>query len=129
MMNDPLAQVFTHIRNAEAVGKSEVTTEPVSKMITKVLEIMKSHEYILGFEIQTTNQGGLYKIQLPHKINGCGVIKPRFPVKKIEYLKWEKRYLPGEQFGILIVSTPKGLMTQQEAKEKGLGGKLIAFVY
>ena len=62
-------------------------------------------------------------------INKCGVIKPRFSVKKNEYEKFEKRYLPAHGFGIIIVSTPKGLMMHDEAIEKGLGGKLIAYCY
>ena len=58
-----------------------------------------------------------------------GAIKPRFAVKATEYEKFEKRYLPAKGFGILIVSTVKGLMTHYEAKQQGLGGRLIAYCY
>ncbi|MAG78181.1 30S ribosomal protein S8, partial [archaeon] len=59
----------------------------------------------------------------------CGVIKPRFSVKIDGYEKFEKRFLLSKDFGLIIVSTSKGIMTHIEAKEKKLGGKLLAFVY
>ncbi|MDZ4226799.1 MAG: 30S ribosomal protein S8, partial [Candidatus Pacearchaeota archaeon] len=59
----------------------------------------------------------------------CGVVKPRFPVKLDEFEKFEKRYLPAKNFGIIIVSTSNGIMTHIEAKEKKLGGRLIAYIY
>ena len=69
------------------------------------------------------------KINLIGSINKCGVVKPRFSVKKNDFEKYEKRYLPAQNFGILIVSTSQGIMTNYEAKEKNLGGKLLAYVY
>ena len=68
-------------------------------------------------------------IYLIGKINNCNVIKPRFNVKNDNYEKFEKRFLLAKDFGIIIVSTPKGLMTHIEAKEKGIGGKLILYCY
>ncbi len=72
---------------------------------------------------------GAFKVQLVGKINACGTIKPRFAVKKTDWNKWEQRYIPSKDFGMLIVSTPKGMMTNSEAKEKNTGGRLIAYVY
>ncbi len=63
------------------------------------------------------------------KVNKCGAIKPRFSVKKGGFEKFEKRYLPAKNFGMIIVSTSKGLMMHDEAKKKGLGGRLISYVY
>ena len=67
--------------------------------------------------------------ELKGNINKCGVIKPRHAVKKDEFEKFEKRYLPAKNFGILIVTTPKGIMTHYEAKELGIGGRLLAYMY
>ena len=50
-------------------------------------------------------------------------------MKWVNYEKYEKRFLPAKGFGILIVSTPKGLMTHEEARKKKLGGVLIVYVY
>ena len=62
-------------------------------------------------------------------INKTGVIKPKYSVKINEYEKFEKRYLAAFGFGFLIVSTNQGIMTQEDAITKKLGGKLIAYVY
>lgn len=129
MMNDPLANAMSNILNAEKVGKRTCEIKPASKIIVKVLDIMKAHGYINTFEVVDNGKGGLIKVELKGNINKCGAIKPRFDVTKGSFLKYEKRYLPSEDFGLIIMSTSKGIMTHTEAKEKGLGGKLISYVY
>ena len=69
------------------------------------------------------------ELNLLGNINKTGVIKPRHSVKVEGYQKFEKRYLAAFGFGFLIVSTNQGIMTQEDAITKKLGGKLIAYVY
>ena len=128
-MVDLLAQALTKIKNAENVGKSECVVRPISKVIREVLNILRLNGYIGEFEVIDDGRGGIVKIQLVGKINNCGAIKPRFSVSKDNFEKFEKRYLPAKDFGILIVSTVKGLMTHMQAKKMGIGGQLIAYVY
>ena len=90
---------------------------------------MNDHRYLGSFEENVDDKGGWLKINLIGNINKCGVIKPRFSAKNTAYEKWEKRYLPAKDFGILIVSTPQGIMTHHHAKEKKLGGRLVAYCY
>ncbi|MFH1209578.1 MAG: 30S ribosomal protein S8 [archaeon] len=129
MLNDPLSNVLSHVENCERIGRNEAVVKPISKLILKVLEIMKDGLYIGSYEQINNGRGGLIKINLIGKINRCNVIKPRlsFTYKNIE--KFEKRFLPAKDFGIIIVSTNNGLMTHAKAKENKLGGKLIAFIY
>lgn len=129
MLNDPLANVLSNIQNVEKVGKTKCLVKPSSKIIERVLTIMKKHSYIKDFKVINDGKGGVVEITLTGKINKCGVIKPRYNVKRDGYEKFEKRYLLAKDFGILIISTPKGIMTHLEAKEKNLGGRLLAFVY
>ncbi len=129
MQHDPLADTLSMIKNYERARKKEVVTRPASKLIGRILELMKREGYIGDFEREEDGRGGKFKIKLVGKINDCNVIKPRFSVKKDEFEKWEKRYLPAANLGILIVSTPQGVMTNKEAKERGLGGKLLAYVW
>ena len=129
MLNDPLATMLSNILNAEKVGRQNCGVKPSSKILKKVLEIFNKNNYVGSYEEVQDNKGGILKINLLGNINNCGVIKPRFSVKNNEYEKFEKRFLPAEDFGVLIVSTSKGIMTHYEAKEKKLGGKLICFVY
>ena len=128
MRQDIVADMFCIIKNAENKGKSECIT-PASKLIKNVLQIMKKHGYIGDFEYIEDGCGGKFRVKLLKKINDANVIKPRFSVKKDEFIKFEKRYLPAVGIGLLIVSTSKGLMDQNLAKKEGIGGKLIGYVY
>ncbi|MEK6904205.1 MAG: 30S ribosomal protein S8 [Nanoarchaeota archaeon] len=129
MLNDPLALMMGNILNAEKVGKSSCVVRPGSKIMKKILEIMNANNYIGAFEEINDNRGGILKINLLGRINKCGVVKPRFSVKKDGYEKFEKRFLPAEDFGFIVVSTPNGLMTHYEAKQKKSGGKLVCYFY
>ena len=129
MLHDPLANTLTMMKNAEATGKKEVLAKPASKIISEVLKIFKKEGYISEFEVTDDKRGGILKITLSGAINKVGAIRPRYPVKINEYDKFEQRYLPAKDFGRLIVSTSKGIMTHIDAKEKKLGGALIAYVY
>lgn len=128
MLNDPLAAALTKVINAERVGKKEVVVAS-SKMIKKIFTIMNENNYLGSFEEVDNGKGGVLKVNLLGNINKCGVIKPRFSTKKTNFEKWEKRYLPAKDFGFLLVSTPHGILTHSSAKEKGTGGKLLAYCY
>jgi small subunit ribosomal protein S8 len=128
-MNDPLAAVMSCILNAEKIGKRHVIVTSVSGVITKILSIMNENGYLGAYEKFDDMRGGFIKISLLGRINKCGVVKPRFPVAKDGYEKYEKRYLPAKGFGFLVVSTSKGMMTQEDAKKQNIGGKLVAYCY
>lgn len=129
MLNDPLANVLSYINNHEKLGRKEITVGNNSKIIRKVLDILNANTYVGSYEEIDDGKGKLLNINLLGNVNKVGVIKPRFNVKKDDYEKFEKRYLPAKDFGIIIVSTSKGMMTHNEAKEKGLGGRLICYCY
>jgi len=126
---DTLADALSNIMNHEMAGKKEVYIRPASKLIGAVLKIMLQEGYIGEFEYIDDGRAGVFRVQLLGRINKCGVIKPRYPVKKNEFEYWEKRYLPAYDVGVLIVSTSQGVMTHREAKKRGIGGRLIAYVY
>ena len=129
MLNDPLANMMSLILNNELIGRSECMIKPVSKIIKESLKVMKQHEYIGDFKETEDGRGNYIQLTLIGNINKCGVIKPRYSVKNNEFEKFEKRYLPAKDLGILFVSTPKGIMTHYDAKAKKLGGKLLAYCY
>ena len=128
-LNDPLSNVLSQINSYEKVGKKELVTKSNSKVIKKVLAIMQEHKYLGGYEEIKDSKGDLLKIYLLGNINKTGVIKPRFSVKKETYEKFEKRFLPAKDFGILIISTSQGMMTHTNAKKKSLGGRLVSYCY
>lgn len=129
MLNDPLANVLSNVLNYEQVGKREITLHPMSKTIRKTLQILNEKGYVGAIENITDARGGVVKLHLLGSINKCGAIKPRFAVKMDTYEKFEQRYLPAKGVGIIIVSTSKGIMTHEEAKEQNTGGTLLAYCY
>ncbi len=84
-LNDPLANALSTILNDAKVGRSESKIRPSSKIIKKVLEVMKDNSYIGAFEEIEDGKGGLIKVNLLGNINKCGVIKPRYSIKKNEF--------------------------------------------
>ncbi|MFH1054385.1 MAG: 30S ribosomal protein S8 [Candidatus Woesearchaeota archaeon] len=128
-LNDPLANTLSKIQNAENLVKKEVKTFPSSKLIKNVLILLKDNLFIGDTKEIEDDKGNYIIINLIGRINKIKAIKPRFTVNSEEYEKYEKRYLPSKDFGIMIVSTSKGLMTHKQAIEKNLGGRLIAFCY
>ena len=129
MLNDALANTLSIFRTYEKLGKRECLVNPVSKVTKEVLRILQDSRYIGAFEEVTPARGGLFKVNLIGAINKCGVIKPRLAVKLANFEKFEKRSLPAKGVGILIVSTPHGMITHEAAKQKGVGGRLIAYCY
>ena len=128
MANDPLADALNSIKTHEMFGKPACEVKP-SKLVRETLKILQRSGFIGDFEFVDDSKSGYFRIKLLGRVNQCGAVKPRFAVKKAEWPEWEQKYLPGAGFGMFIVSTPQGLMTNADAKEKGLGGRLIAFVY
>ena len=129
MLNDPLAAAMAKILNAEKVGKREVMLKPSSNLLKKVLAILNEHNYLGSFEEVQDGTINVLKVNLLGNINRCGVIKPRFSTKRMEFEKWEKRYLPAKDFGIIVFSTPQGIMAHGHAKQKNTGGKLLVYCY
>ncbi len=128
MRQDLLSDVMYVINNAENMGK-DTCIVPASRLIKDMLMVMQKSGYLGSFEFVDDGKSGFFNIQLVGRINKSRAIKPRFAVRKAEYEKWEERYLPATDFGILIVSTPKGVMSQKEAAKQGLGGRLLCYVY
>ena len=128
-MNDSLSNAMSKVLNFETVGKRECVIKPISSTIKKVLDILNAEGYLGKYEEVQDGRGNYLKLNLLGNINKCGSIKPRFAVSIDNYEKFEKRYLPAKDFGVLIVSTSQGIMTHYEAKEKKIGGRLIAYCY
>ena len=129
MQHDPLVDTMTALKNAEQRGKRNCVVSPSSKLIGRVLNVMQEYGYIKQFEYIENGRGGAFDITLNGFINKCGAIRPRYSVKKDEFEKFESRYLPAKDFGIIIVTTTHGVVSHLEAKNEGVGGKLLAYVF
>jgi len=127
MRHDILSDALFVLNNAESIGKRYCDV-PASNLVKGILSVIQKEGYIGHFKF-TDDRKEKFHVELVGRINKARAIRPRFSVKRNEYEKWEIRFLPAKDFGILIVSTPSGVMSQREAINKGLGGKLIAFIY
>ena len=128
VLNDSNANALSKINNAVKALYKTVELKK-NKLIIKVLDVLKENGYVGSYEIIDDGRQGLVKVTLLGTINECGIIKPRYSVKAEELESFEKRFLPAKDFGVLIISTSKGLMTHSQAREQNIGGTLIAYCY
>ncbi|MBC7112623.1 MAG: 30S ribosomal protein S8 [Candidatus Methanomethyliales bacterium] len=128
-VQDPLANVLINIMNSEERGRSECIVTPAPKLVANVLRVLQRHGYIGEFEFIDDGRLGKLRIQLLGRINKCGVIKPYFSVSYKEIDNYVYQYLPAKDIGILILTTPKGILTHREAISNKIGGRLLAYVY
>ncbi len=129
MRHDPLNDAMSAIINAERTGKGEVIVRPSSKLIGRVLRVLQEYDYITQFEYVEDGRAGMFRVFLRGNINNCGVIRPRMSVKGTDLEKYESRFLPAQDFGVLILTTTEGVVSHSKAKKLGVGGRLLAYVY
>ena len=133
-MTDPIADMLTRIRNAQAVNKAEVLV-PFSKMKLAMAQILKESGYIMDVErVKSPLNASLEQIKLvlkyrkPNVPGILGITRVSKPSRRVYVSKNE---LPNvlNNLGIAILSTSQGLMTNQEARKRNLGGEVICEIY
>lgn len=129
MRNDILNDALSALKNAESAGQTTCRIKPSSALIGRVLGVMRDHGYVQEVAFTEDGRGGYHDVWLAGTINDCGVIKPRFAVKQTDLQEYESRYLPAQDFGVLILTTTQGVLSHSQAKEEGVGGRLLAYVY
>jgi len=129
VQHDLLNDALVTLRHADRDGKPNVELVPTSKLIAEVLRIFREHRYIEEFTFVPTGRGGKYDVKLSRRINSCGVIKPRLAVPHDGLERYEARFLPAQDFGLLVLSTNRGVLSHQQARELKIGGRLLAYVY
>lgn len=128
-MNDPIADMLTRIRNAQAVGEQKVRM-PTSKFKEAILQVLKEEGFILDFAVETVERKKSVDIFLKYH-HGRPVIEKIQRVSRAGLRKYSRAdSLPtvSEGMGIAIVSTPKGVMTDHKARSQHLGGEILCTV-
>ena len=130
-MNDPLGDMLTRIRNAQMRGKSTVKT-PASKLRAWVLDVLAAEGYIRGYEkAETENGQGELTISLKY-FEGTPVIRELKRVSKPGRRVYNsiKDVTPVRNgLGVAILSTPKGVMTDANARAANVGGEVLCTVF
>ena len=127
-MSDPIADMFTRIRNAQMVEKSAVTM-PSSKLKVAIAQVLKDEGYIDGFAIKGDAKAEL-EIALKYYA-GRPVIERIERVSRPGLRVYQGRHsIPQVQngLGVAIVTTPQGVMTDRKARASGIGGEVLCYV-
>lgn len=131
MMNDPIGDMLTRIRNAQMRGKSTVAT-PASKLRAWVLDVLADEGYIRGYEkAETENGQGELTISLKY-FEGTPVIRDLKRVSKPgRRVYMGAKDIPSVRngLGVSIVSTPKGVMSDAAARSANVGGEVLCTVF
>jgi small subunit ribosomal protein S8 len=129
MTRDLLNDALVALRHADQDGRRQVEIAPTSKLIGEVLRLFREHGYLEEFTFVPGGRGGKYDVTLARRINSCGVVKPRLSVRHDDLERFESRFLPAQDFGLLVLSTNRGVVGQAKARELKIGGRLLAYVY
>ena len=128
---DPIADMLTRIRNANS-AKHKTVDVPASKIKIAIAEILFKEGYIKSFEVITDEAQGIIRITLKYDEKGTRVIDGIRRISKPGLRVYaSKEELPKvlNGLGIAIISTSKGLKTDKEAREAGIGGEVLAYIW
>lgn len=131
VMTDPIADYLTRIRNAN-MAKHDSVEIPASNIKKSISEILKREGFIRDYEITDDNKQGVIKIFLKYGPNGERVISGLKKISKPglrNYVSSENLPKVLNGLGIAIVSTSAGVITDKEAREKDVGGEVVAYVW
>ena len=130
-LNDPIGDLITRIRNAQARTKSKVST-PGSKLRKSVLDVLKSEGYIRDYStVEHGNGRSEFEIELKY-FDGAPVIREISRVSKPGRRVYASvRSLPrvNNGLGVAILSTPKGVMADHDARDNNVGGEILCTVF
>ena len=130
-MTDPIADLLTRIRNANAIGSRKVKA-PYSELKKSILKILKEQGYIVDYDPQMDGSRGILDIQLKFGPDGEKVIqhiqRVSSPGRRVFM---SSKDIPDvlNGLGIAVVSTSRGVMSGQEAKKLGIGGEVLCEVW
>jgi small subunit ribosomal protein S8 len=130
-LNDPLGDMLTRIRNAYGRKKNKVST-PASRLRTRVLDVLKAEGYIRDYS-QTDHADGKSEIEIELKyFDGSPVIREISRISKPGrrvYVSVKSIPTVANGLGISILSTPKGVMTDHQAREANVGGEVLCQIF
>ena len=129
-MNDPIGDLITRIRNAQERNKSKVSS-PGSQLRTRVLEVLKSEGFIRGYASVEKDGRSELEIELKY-FEGEPVIREIARVSKPGRRVYSSvKNLPriNNGLGVAVVSTPKGVMADHDARDQNVGGEILCTVF
>ncbi|PKN91857.1 MAG: 30S ribosomal protein S8 [Chloroflexi bacterium HGW-Chloroflexi-6] len=135
-VSDPIADMLTRIRNAVMVGQPSVAM-PSSKVKAEIAKILKEEGFVEGFEVADSEKPGQKVLRIKIKYTGerrerkavlTGLVRVSRPGRRVYTKKQEIPWVLSGM-GVAILSTPKGVMTGQRARQLGVGGEILCKVW
>ena len=130
MMTDPIADLFTRIRNGLMVRHPRIDV-PGSKMKARIIEILKEEGYIKNFRVYEDNLQGIIRVYLKYSGDQAvirGIKRISKPGRR-NYVKRDSVPKVLNGLGLAIMSTSSGVMTDGECREKGVGGEVLGYIW
>lgn len=130
-MTDPIADYLTRIRNAN-MAKHDSVQIPASKIKKSISEILKQEGFIRDYEVAEDNKQGMIKVFLKYGHDGERVISGLKRISKPglrSYVDADNVPKVLNGLGIAIISTSNGVITDKEARQKNVGGEVVAYVW
>ncbi len=131
MITDPIADMLTRIRNA-LVARHDFTEMPASRLKAAVAEVLKKEGYIGGYEVKEAGTRKVIRVELAYSATRepmiAGLQRVSKPGLRVFAARREIPRVYGG-LGIAIMSTPEGVMTGKEARRRGVGGEVLAYVW
>ncbi len=130
MVNDPIADFLTQIRNAQQRKKDEITVKS-SKMLESIAAILKEEGFVNDFKVEENEVQNELVVSLKY-VNGEGAIRELARVSKPgirRYLGYKNIKPVKKGLGVAIISTPMGVISDKKAREHKVGGEYICYVY
>lgn len=132
MVNDPVADLLTRIRNAHQARHASLKL-PTSKMKARVADLLKQEGYIESYEVNpTAGKHGMLEIGLKYDSDGKPVIEGLKRVSRPGIRIYKKsKDIPTVRggMGMAILSTSSGLMTDAQARAKNVGGEILCYIW
>lgn len=130
MMTDPLADMFTRLRNANAIGRKQVPM-PASRIKVGVAEVLKNEGFIASYEVVPGQPASSLNVELKYGPDGEKIIRAIDRVSKPGQRVYSgagdlKPVLRGQ--GIYVLSTPRGILSDRGAREMNVGGEVLCRV-
>lgn len=131
MRSDPIADLLTRIRNASRAEHEKVDV-PASKIKARVAEILKDEGFIKNYRVLEDNKQGTLRIYLKYGPGNekiiSGLVRVSTPGRRM-YVAHDKIPSILAGMGVTIVSTPRGVLTDREARKQKVGGEVLAYVW
>jgi len=130
-MTDPIADMLTRIRNAAQAGHSKVDI-PASKMKLEIARVLRDHQYIRGLRVTEDGKQGVLRVYLKYTEEETPTFRRLTRVSRPGLRKYVASHeIPRvkQGLGIAILSTSAGVLSDREARKRGIGGELICTVW